>query len=159
MQKVTWALTADTIKFIIDNFPKGSKILELGSGDGTKTLLDNGYSLFSVEQDPDWAFKYHDDYILAPVKFNETSKRWWFDPTYLDGKLPTEYDLLLIDGPTGHTPEYDDCRLGILDHLELFNMEVPLLVDDIDRPEELELFNILSEGRESSSHGRFGFIR
>ena len=155
---MSWKLTSDTIRFIVDNFAEGSKILELGSGDGTEILVDYGFSVSSIEQNPDWAFKYHDDYILAPVKFNETSKRWWFDPTYLEGKLPTEYDLLIIDGPTGRTSEYEDCRLGILDHLELFNMDASILIDDIGRPKELELFNILSEGRQASIRGRFGFI-
>ena len=149
------ALKPSAIHFIADNFPKGMKILELGSGTGTESLLDKGFSVFSIEQDPEWAFKYHEGYILAPLKFNEIDNRWWFDPIYLKGKIPTGYDFLLIDGPSG--PK--GCRLGILENLELFNMNVPILVDDVNRPEDLELFNILSEGRESSLHGSFGVIQ
>ena len=160
---MSWALTIDTFKFLVDNFPPGTKILELGSGEGTKVLLDNGFFVFSIEQDSEWAFKYHKDYILAPLKFNKVDNRWWFDPACLEGKLPRNYDLLLIDGPTRgfEAPllEYKDCRLGILEHLNLFNLDVPILVDDVNRDPELELFNILSEGRESSIHGRFGIIR
>tara|TARA_R110000782_G_scaffold102791_6_gene190203 strand:+ start:1469 stop:1936 length:468 start_codon:yes stop_codon:yes gene_type:complete len=152
-----WALTGNTIEYLVANYPKGTRILELGSGDGTKTLLDHGFKVFSIEQDPDWAFKHHKDYILSPLKLTESGK-WWFDPEDLQDDMTFEYDLLLIDGPTGHTPDYDNCRQGILDHLDLFDLTVPILVDDVDRPEELELFNILSKGRESSLHGRFGMI-
>lgn len=150
----------DTLKFILGTFEKGTKILELGSGGTTKTLLEAGFIMFSIEQDPDYAFKYHDDYLLCPLKKNESTGSWWFDREVIENaNIPTDYDLLLIDGPTGPPRrEFDDCRLGVLDNLDLFNTDVPILVDDTDRKEELKIFNILKKGRESHCYPEFGII-
>tara|TARA_R110000824_G_scaffold102641_9_gene244208 strand:- start:985 stop:1488 length:504 start_codon:yes stop_codon:yes gene_type:complete len=149
---MSMALPEGCIEFLERTLPKGSKILELGSGEGTSLLLEKGFEMFSVEQDSEWAFKYHDNYILSSLVLDKTTGIWWFNPSDLKGKLPSDYDLILIDGPTGHTSEYDNCRLGFLKNQKLFNKNVPILVDDINRPAERELFNILKEGRESSLH-------
>tara|TARA_R110002074_G_scaffold104663_1_gene226019 strand:+ start:9680 stop:10207 length:528 start_codon:yes stop_codon:yes gene_type:complete len=157
---MSWVLRNETIDFLHHHFPNGAKILELGSGYGTNSLLDRGFDVSSIEQDPKWAFKYHENYILCPLKVSPKTEIFWFDADYLKGKLPLEYDILLIDGPTGQTEDYDDCRLGILEHLDLFNMNAYILVDDINRSYELELFHTLRKGKYSilASEARFGFI-
>ena len=148
-------LCNEAIKLIEKTLEKGSIILELGSGDGTLDLIKKGYKVISIEQDSAWQFKYHDNYIAAPIKKYEDY--WWFDSEYLS-ELPA-YDFLLIDGPTGPPEEeYDNCRIGLLDHKHLFNLEVPILVDDTDRPSERELAEELLKNREYTDHGRFIFI-
>ena len=143
------------IDLINKTVKKGSTILELGSGDGTRDLIEFGYKVISVEQDPEWQFKYHDNYIAAPLKKYEDY--WWFDAEYLED-LPS-YDFLVIDGPTGpSTKEYDNCRIGLLEHKHLFNLRVPILVDDTDRPFEKKLAEGLLEDRDYTDYGRFIFI-
>ena len=155
-------LCNEAIKLIEKTLEKGSTILELGSGDGTLHLIKKGYKVISIEHDPAWQFKYHDNYIAAPNKKYEDywwkyEDYWWFDSEYLS-ELPA-YDFLLIDGPTGPpVEEYDNCRIGLLYHKHLFNLEVPILVDDTGRPSERELAEELIKNREYTDHGRFIFI-
>ena len=137
--------------------PSNSPILELGSGFGTEILLNKGYELISIEQNKDWQFKYHDNYIAAPLK--KYKDYWWFDSDYLAQIINLSYDFLLIDGPTGDPiPEFDNCRIGILDNLHFFNLSLPILVDDINRKDEKVIFNKLSKGRKSENFNDFGLI-
>lgn len=129
--------------------------MELGSGQGTEKLIHMGYNVISIEQNPDWQFRYHNNYIACPIKKYENY--YWFDASYLS-ELPS-YDFLLIDGPTGpNTKEYNNCRVGILDHLNLFNLSVPILVDDTNRPDERTIAEVLKKGREYKDYGRFIYI-
>ena len=156
----TMKLKPYVLNFIESNFPKGSIILELGSGKGTEDLINAGFGVFSIEHDPEWVDMYHDNYIEAPLVnlSKEDNPLWWYDPECLKDKLPKIYHLLLIDGPTGKGDDYENCRLGILENLDLFNRNVCILVDDTDRPQEKKLFEILSEGRQFKDHGSFGMI-
>lgn len=148
-------LSNEAIEVIQQTLPQGSTILELGSGQGTKDLLDMGYKVISIEQDPEWQHKYHDNYIPAPIKNYDTY--WWFDAEYLNNLPP--YDFLLVDGPTGPpTPEFNNCRIGLLDHKHLFNLTVPILVDDTNRPDESLLAKGLIDDKEYTDYGRFILI-
>ena len=148
-------LSSEAIEVIQQTLPKGSTILELGSGQGTKDLLDMGYKVISIEQDPEWQYKYHDNYIPAPIK--NYGNYWWFDSEYLNN-LPF-YGFLLVDGPTGlPTPEFYSCRIGLLDHKHLFNLTVPILVDDTNRPDESLLAKGLIDDKEYTDYGRFILI-
>jgi len=51
-----------------------------------------------------------------------------------------DYDFILVDGPTGIIG-----RIGFLHNLDLFNTNVPILIDDTNRPSELKLANELSK--------------
>ncbi len=110
------------------NLPKDSTILELGSG-AVSELLDLDYKLISVEHDPAYVNKYHNNYIYAPIKDG------WYDVK----DLP-DYDLLIIDGPTGKIG-----REGVLDNLHLFNLSKPIIVDDIGRSKEMMIAKKLEE--------------
>ena len=84
----------------------------------------------------------------------------------MEKKLPSNYDVILIDGPT--SPE-DLGRLKIrqqfLTNIDLFNTKVVIFVDDIHREAEASLLNSLSEmlGRpativEARSGAKFGYL-
>ena len=76
--------------WVIENIPKKSIILELGSGKGTKRLVDNDYTVYSVEHNPKWMNRYGSNYIHATIKDG------WYDPKVIEEQLPNKYDLLIV---------------------------------------------------------------
>ena len=121
-----WSISQELIDWIRENVPRGSVILELGSGYGTQVLADLGYSMYSVEHDPQYVGKYDSLYIPVPIK------NGWYNPDSLR-KLPT-YDLLLIDGPPGIYQ-----RSNMIKHRHLFDWSKIVIVDDTNRADELKL--------------------
>ncbi len=115
--------------------PRGT-ILELGSGEGTSRLAEH-HRVFSVEDDSAWVGRHPSTYIFAQ------QVNGWYDAALLAAVLPLlEYDALLIDGPKARG---SDVRLGILDHLNLFRLDVPIFVDDVQRDAEKELLDALAK--------------
>ena len=57
--------------------------------------------------------------------------------------LPKSYDLILIDGPGGHSHGWG--RGGFKKHIDKFNTDVPMIFDDIHRAEEGLLISLISE--------------
>lgn len=106
---------------------EGDAILELGSGEGTGRLAQR-YRMVSVEHDPDYIGRHDSRYIKAAIVPN--GEHAWYDAGMLERGLPGagDYDLLLVDGPPGHVG-----RLGMLEHLDLFDLSVPIVVDDVHR--------------------------
>jgi hypothetical protein len=113
--------------------PFGSVILELGSGRGSG-LLSRDYTVYSVEDNPDFVGLYETNYICAPGA-------GWYDPEVLRRELPASYDCLLIDGPRG-----SESRLTLLDNLQLFDLVEPIIFcDDVHRRSERTVFDRLVE--------------
>ena len=54
------SINDECLKFIKSILPKGSTILEFGSGEGT-TWLAKDYKMYSVENQPEWFDKYPND--------------------------------------------------------------------------------------------------
>lgn len=122
----------------------GGTILELGSGEGTGRLAEK-YSMISVEHDKAYLGKHNSDYIHAAIVPN--GRHDWYNHMVIKNNLKgKKYDLLLVDGPPGHIG-----RLGMLDHLDLFDLSVPIIVDDVQRSAEHFLMTELSKktGRNS----------
>lgn len=113
--------------YIRSILPEGATMLELGSG-WTSGEFARYYNLFSIEHNPEWVGKYDSNYIYAPIKKN------WFDVDILKAKLPEHYDLILVDGPPGNIGRY-----GFFLNIKLFNTNVPLIFDDVNRPAEYKL--------------------
>lgn len=143
-----WAMNRSTFDCILSILPKGSTILELGSGYGTEEL-SKYYKMYSIESNEEWVGKFNSTYIHAPIKRYDQlytaplieGNTGWHDYTILRNKLKDlQYDLIFIDGPEG---KYG--RGGFLKHLDLFNTSVPLIFDDINRKPELELLIKVSE--------------
>ncbi len=109
-------------QYIFDHLEPGKTILELGSGWATAKLAET-WNVWSIEDNPKWFKKYHDQAFLVPLKDG------WYDREVLEEHLSgLRYDLLLIDGP------YDG-RTGLLDNLDLFDTSVPIIFDDVRREE------------------------
>jgi len=147
-----WAINESCYKFMIETLPEGSTVLELGSGIGTMHLAKH-FKMYSIENYSEWVGKYNSTYIHAPIKeYNNEwtapdlpgegspKQRGWFDPDKIKGNLPEDYQAILIDGPNGMFG-----RGGFLKHIELFNTNVLLIFDDINRESELELMKAVSK--------------
>lgn len=120
-----WAICQGAFSWIRNNIPKGSTILEFGSGRGTIELTKY-YNVYSVEEDSLWlGLADKAEYIYAPIKDG------WYDADILFKRLPEEYDLIIVDGPKG-----SGNRRGLAKHLDKLNTDVPIMMDDIDRLRE-----------------------
>ncbi len=116
--------------------PPKSTILELGSGEGTN-LLTNQYNVYSVEDDLEWVgYCEGTTYIHSPLvtKDHNGSTTSWYDVQILAEQLPNDYQLILVDGPSGKNG-----RIGLLDNLSLFKTDVPIILDDTIRSEEANI--------------------
>lgn len=147
-----WAIQESCYNFLVETLPEGSTLLELGSGVGTMHLAKH-FKMYSIENYLEWVDKYDSTYIHAPIKHyddkwtapdlpGEGSARQsgWFDPDKIIGNLPEKYDAILIDGPNGMFG-----RGGFLKHLDLFNTDVLMVFDDINRESEMELMKAVSK--------------
>lgn len=131
------SISRDTFDWILNHFPQGSTMLELGSGNATKEFVKH-YSVYSIEHNPEWVGKSPSHYIYAPIKdYGEYS---WYDVEKIKEGLPEQYDFILIDGPPKKIG-----REGFLHHLQLFNTQIPLIFDDANRGGELELIQKVAD--------------
>lgn len=133
-----WAIGEVCYKLICQTLPRGGRVLELGSGEGTTELCKH-YAVTSIEDDSSWLGYAPSKYIHAPLENGWYSRRKLAD-------LP-DYDLLLVDGPVG------ELRRGMLSHMDLFNWSRPTIFDDAHRPEVRELISAaeLRTGRQAQT--------
>jgi hypothetical protein len=147
-----FAISEEVLNIIKEHLPLGKTILEFGSGTGTHMLTGAGYKMVSVEQD----FRFVNyssnvsDMIFAPIDPATN----WYNMSIVNAAIQNlEYDAILIDGP------------GPGDRFGIINSKVDLtklmFVDDIDRPYDRELFDVLSKvgEREVIDHEFFGVIK
>ena len=147
-----WAIQESCYEFIKKTLPEGSTILELGSGIGTD-YLSKHYTMYSIENYLEWIDKYNSTYIFAPIESyndkwtapdlpgeNSPKQSGWYNPELLKNNLPESYDLILVDGPNGMFG-----RGGFLKHIDIFNTNVPIIFDDIDRESEMQLMIKVAE--------------
>jgi hypothetical protein len=126
-----WAIDVEVLNWIQEHIPYGETILELGSGTGTVELVKD-WNVYSIEHDASWVDYTDSNYIYAPIVDG------WYDVECVKKELPAEYSLILVDGPTGAIG-----RRGFIEHLELFNTDVPIIIDDTHREAELDIANYL----------------
>jgi hypothetical protein len=135
------AISPGLYRYIKKVLPKGSTLLELGSGAGTAHLAEF-YKMYSVEDKEEWLGKHNSTYIHAPlVRISDPlfpDMKSWYDPEVLKRKLPKKYDALLIDGPRGH-------RGGVITHWDLFLPDVPIFIDDVQAPVEWKVARVLAK--------------
>lgn len=111
-----WMIGRETIEELLKIVPVGSTVLELGGGVGT-AVLRAFYHVITVENDKEWRgfnAKYH----------NVVMKDGWYSGHFHH----VRYDAIIIDGPK--RPHKRD---GFIDHMDKFNLDVPIVVDDTER--------------------------
>lgn len=129
-----YVISEELFDYIRSTLEPDCTILELGSGEGTEKLAKY-YTMISIEHDKQWLNKYPTHYIYAPIKKYETYA--WYDCDVLTNELNNcchDYDLILIDGPTGVIGRY-----GFFHNMLLFNTDVVLIFDDVNRKAEKKL--------------------
>lgn len=138
-----WSMSIEGFQWILDNIPKNSTILEIGAGKGT-IELNRFYKVTSVEDNKQWVGSVEGvKYIHAPLDPQ------WYKIKNLKNNLPKKYDLLIIDGPQG-SPN----RTPILDNLNLFYLDCPILIDDVHAKASLHIAEVLAKklNRELTIH-------
>ena len=163
-----WSISEICFNYIREILPDGSTILEFGSGFSTEQL-SKYYTMYSVENYQEWVGKYDATYIYAPIREYEiggsdifgdadfwtapedipgeqtAAQVGWYDPDIVKKNLPDKYDLILVDGPNGTFG-----RAGFYKHLEWFNTDIPIIIDDTHRDAERIMMEKISKsvGRE-----------
>tara|TARA_B100001173_G_scaffold305218_1_gene310316 strand:+ start:273 stop:1055 length:783 start_codon:yes stop_codon:yes gene_type:complete len=115
---------------------KESTIVELGSGNGTNRLVKE-YEVYSIEDDKKWiGYCEGTNYIHAPLKDYEFNDEIisWYDREIISKYIPQNYDLILVDGPSGKKG-----RDGLLANLDLFRTDIPFVIDDTLRNHECQI--------------------
>lgn len=129
-----WSIDQQVYDFIISNLPKGSTILELGSGYGTEVLSKN-YTMYSIEHDKRFVGKYKSTYIHAPMV------EGWYDKSVLETKLEAlrgKYELILVDGPIGNE---SNSRIGFYENISMFDTDLLMVFTDTNRDGERRTFD------------------
>lgn len=120
-----------TFEHILLIIPKGSTVIELGSGHCSTPALSWFYDLYSIEHNPEFANIYPNVHYLVTDNVSG-----WYDRDAVKAFLPakSKQKMILIDGTH---------RFGILDNLDLFNKKAKFIVHDTYRPDEIKLANDL----------------
>ena len=134
----TWEICVGVRTAIHSLLRRGNTILEFGSGYGTVELADD-YVIYSVEDNAKWLnLDPRVTYIHAPIVPTEKTPghrhEQWYDRDSIIAALPKEYDMILVDGPSGIIG-----RSGLLTIIDSLNPDVPWLIDDTIRTEESEV--------------------
>lgn len=127
-----WCVDMELIQTIYDMIPHNSTIIELGSGDGSTKYLSKFYDLYSIEHDVHYINRYPNKYIYAQLIDD-----YWYDRNVLINQLPSKYELILVDGPIKHR------RKGFVENYDIFDQNVPIILDDTHREIEKNMINIL----------------
>jgi hypothetical protein len=116
------------IKWMFNNIPFGSKVVQFGSGE-SNNILNKVFDLVSVENEKEYYDKFVSDksqeMIYAPIR------NGWYKLSKKDfEKLHANY--YIIDGPKGD-------RSAMLEHLDNLNDSAMFIVDDCHREKDREL--------------------
>ena len=146
-----WMLPKQMLDYLKISLPKHKTILEFGSGNGTKLLLDD-WNVISIENNKKWAIKRKSSHIhvMIRAKLKPISVDGWDDKEWYDEKIVRwclamyKYDVVIIDGPNGATG-----RAGIVNNIIYMNKDVPILMDDLQKPGYIRIFEKLAKGKQS----------
>ncbi len=128
-----WSICRKLYNVVVSILPEGSTMLELGSG-WASGEFSKKYTVYSIEHDKQWLDKYTTNYIYAPLVDG------WYSREHLVKSIPKDYGLILVDGPPGEIG-----RGKFFDNLDLFNTDVPILFDDVNRDAEYDLMMRVSK--------------
>lgn len=145
-------ITRECFNWITENISPGQKVLEFGAGLVSTPKLSEIYDLTSVEHNHKYIGHFDTEYIYAEL----SEKNGWYCRDAVDRLKSEHYSLAIIDGPPG-----SGNRFGILLNTDLLENVSFILVDDVDRPGERLLLELLSKelNRSYVDFGHFAVIR
>jgi hypothetical protein len=126
------------LDWITTHVPAGSTVVELGSGPETGWLAKR-FQVISIEDDARRIDKEKSTYVHAPLVDYAPGKSWYDVEAVRKGLEGRTYSLLIVDGPGWQS------RANLIDHLDLFDLRVPILMDDVNAPGVAELFDDVCE--------------
>lgn len=136
-------LPEEAILYVLEHYKKGVTVVEFGSGHGSEKLAEH-VKLFSFEHDEDWLGLTSSTYIHAPIELNEhatsAGQSGWYDASIVLKHWPEKVDLVIVDGPPGFIG-----RFGIMSIQDKLKKVESIIIDDVDRPDELLLAEELSK--------------
>lgn len=130
-KKKNMAISKLMLQFMIQTIPKGSTILEFGSGRGTQKLSET-FNMLSIEESLDWVGRYDSEYAHVEIE------NGWYDTDKVNDFIKNKtYDAILIDGPGAGV------RNKIVDLISSgklkLNTDVHIIIDDAEREDGYEL--------------------
>ena len=120
-------LSPEVLDRIAALIPAGSRILEFGSGLGTRELCKR-FDVVSIEHDLEFINQFHENYIHTPLVdryYELTGCRAAFNMG--------PFQAVLIDGPPAYRHDNRKARLGFQKLVSLVDEKTILVFDDIDR--------------------------
>lgn len=116
-------MVQDCYQWISDNIEEGKTILEIGAGKVSTYYLSRKWNLYSIETNKQWVDWYEEaNYIYC----SEQNEKEYME--CIQNQLPTNYDLLIIDGHLFNSRE------KIIKYHEMFKIkDIPVIVDDTYR--------------------------
>jgi len=129
------------VQWMVRNIDAGSKVVELGSGSGSKEIV-KGFELLSIEHNEKY-LKSNDNTVHAPLMDG------WYDTDKIPD-IKKGVKAYLIDGP----PARQSDRRKLLDHINLFNKKAIFIMDDVNRSDEMEMAKEIEKvlGRKMTIH-------
>jgi hypothetical protein len=124
----------EVIDWIRENVTHGSVILELGSGAVSTGNLSKQFTMYSIEDNANYVGQFKSTYFYIPL-VNEWYKREHTQSVVMN----LCYSVLLIDGPSN-----ENYRIHFLENYDLFDVSVPWIFHDTNRPTEREVVNSIS---------------
>ena len=130
-KKKNMAISNFMLQFMIQTIPKGSTILEFGSGRGTQKLSET-FNMLSIEESSDWVDRYDSEYAHVEIEND------WYNIDKVNDFIKNKtYDAILIDGPGAGV------RNKIVDLISAgklkLNTDVHIIIDDAEREDGCEL--------------------
>lgn len=124
-----WTITQNLFNAVTRLFPSKHypRLLETGSGTGTKAWLEAGYVVTSVEHDAAWIKSgSQNDFVFAPLVGN------YYDREVVGGVMSCQFfDIWLLDGPPGHIADRAEI-CSLMEELTFITPRV-VIVDDSER--------------------------
>ena len=108
--------------------PSGAVVVELGNRIGLDYLDDKFQILTFDSNDTNISSSNSDKHMHIPIVAPQIGGTEWYDSEILGRSLPKHYDLLFVNGPQGPYGKH-----GLLENINLFNSEIPIIINDTIR--------------------------
>lgn len=130
-----WSIGEELLNNLLTRLPKGSTVLEFGSGKGTIELA-KFYDVISVDHNEKWqGLTDNATYIHAPL-----IDGWYnMEPVY-EAIKSKDIKTIILDGPPG-----SGNRKGFLEHLPKIGKRISIIVDDTNRAAEAKTAKDISK--------------